>query len=152
MKNGAEYILEHSIWIPQPPDVVFQFFSSEKNLDQITPSLLKFRVLQKSTAETQQGTIIDYALTLHGVPFRWKTLIDDWVQNEKFVDFQLKGPFKFWHHLHSFKAHGGGTQMDDQVRYVLPCERLGQWIAGAYVRRELENILRYRDQVIRKLF
>ena len=39
------------------------------------------------------GTLIEYRLTLHRLPIRWLTQIEEWVPGERFVDAQLHGPY-----------------------------------------------------------
>ena len=41
----------------------------------------------------QAGTLIEYRLRVHGLPVRWKTLIQEWTPGERFVDTQLRGPY-----------------------------------------------------------
>lgn len=68
---------------------VFEFFSSEKNLELITPPWLNFNVLGKSTPTITSGTEIYYQLKLHGFSIRWTTLIDQWNPPNGFVDQQI---------------------------------------------------------------
>ena len=57
----------------------------------------------------------------------------------RFVDMQLTGPYRLWHHTHEFRPHpDGGTVMTDTVRYALPYGPLGALahrVAGAPGRR-----------------
>ena len=56
-KNEARF--ESFLWVPKKPTEVWDFFSSEKNLEEITPKNLNFRVIGKSTDEIEEGTLID---------------------------------------------------------------------------------------------
>ena len=91
LKSGQKELLAEQ-WISQSPQEVFQFFSDENNLEKLTPPFLNFKVLGKSTPELTQGTLINYKLALYGIPFHWKTRIEIWEENIRFVDEQLKGP------------------------------------------------------------
>lgn len=153
MLKAKEHRFEADQFLPRPIDEVFAFFSSEKNLEQITPPWLGFRVLGSSTPEIQQGTLIDYRLSLFGVPMRWRTLIERWEPGRCFVDRQLKGPYALWHHTHTFTSvEGGGTQMHDVVRYQLPLGLLGDLSAHWLVRQQVRAIFAYRRKVITRLF
>ena len=98
-----------------------------------------------------RGTLIDYRISLHGVPMVWRTLISRWEPNDVFVDEQLRGPYAMWVHTHTFRdAPGGGTVIEDEVRYRLPFGPLGRLFAPL-VRREVEGIFRFRTTRVREL-
>lgn len=135
-------------WIPSPIEKVFEFFASEKNLETMTPSELNFHVLNKSTAQIMKGTLIDYKLKIHGLPVKWQTLITDWTPPHRFADQQLKGPYSYWHHVHTFEKLAGGTLMKDVVEYSLPLGGLGRLAGGCFVRRDIENIFSFRKKTM----
>lgn len=139
-------------WLPCPIEVVFSFFGDAYNLERITPDFLRFKVLATSDDELRRGTLIDYQLRLRGIPFSWRTIIDEWTPGERFIDRQIKGPFKLWHHTHEFAPRDGGTLITDRVRYDLPLGALGRFVAGGFVRRDVEEIFRYRQAQTRAIF
>ncbi|MBY0371695.1 SRPBCC family protein [bacterium] len=139
-------------YVPKPVEEVFAFFASEQNLERLTPPWLSFRVLGKSTPKIQAGTLIDYQLNLSGIPLKWKTRIELWEPQSRFVDNQLKGPYAKWHHTHLFKPHKNGTLVSDTVIYQLPLGRLGDFVAGWKVRRQVEEIFAYRRATIEEIF
>lgn len=147
---GHEIVAEQ--WVAQPPERVFSFFSDPANLEKITPTFLHFRVLSASTPRPAEGTLIDYALSLHGLPMRWRSRIEEWVPNRKFVDVQLRGPYRLWHHTHEFEPLDGGTLIRDRVRYQLPFGALGDVFGGFLVRRDLDAIFDFRRRRIQELF
>lgn len=98
------------------------------------------------------GTIIDYRLRLFGVPFRWRTLIEAYVENDHFVDRQLKGPYKLWRHTHSFeRLPNGHTSMRDLVEYEVPLGPLGEIARRLFAKRHVERIFSFRAQVLERL-
>jgi len=139
-------------WLPRPVDDVFAFFGDAYNLERITPDFLRFKVLRTTDRIVRSGTLIDYRLCLHGIPVRWRTRIDEWVPGVRFVDRQVKGPYKSWHHTHEFHSERGGTRMRDIVRYELPLGALGRLAAGAVVRRDVDKIFRHRQRQARAIF
>lgn len=151
-KSRGESLLENYLWTPAPLEKVFSFFSSEKNLEVITPEYLNFKVKNKTTDEIKKGTIINYQLKLRGIPLRWKSLISEFDKDRRFIDEQLKGPYKKWVHLHEFKKHRSGTLIRDKVVYKVPFGSLGRLIAGKYVRRDVKTIFNHRNKVIRDIF
>ena len=139
-------------WVDRPVDEVFRFFADARNLETITPPWMGFTVAAMSTPQIQQGTLIDYRLKVHGLPMKWRTLIEDWEPNRRFVDNQLRGPYSRWHHTHSFLPMSGGTLMRDRVHYRLPLGMLGRAAAHWKVRRDIEAIFSFRKQKIEVLF
>lgn len=140
------------IWLPKNCDEVFPFFSDEKNLEKLTPEFLNFKVLNKSTDVITAGTHINYTLKLHWIPMKWRTLIEDWQPGKKFVDRQLIGPYKLWHHTHEFETFAGGTLMRDIVIYELPFGKVGDLVAGSFVKNDVHKIFTYRRKVITEVF
>jgi ligand-binding SRPBCC domain-containing protein len=136
--------------LTRPPDEVFPFFSDPANLEKITPSFLRFRILGATTPHIGNGTLINYGLRLHGIPLRWQSRIELWKPNHMFVDVQTRGPYTLWHHTHEFEPADGGTVIRDRVRYRLPFGALGDLVAGRMVRRDLEALFDFRRQRIQE--
>ncbi len=138
------YILRREQWIARPINEVFAFFADARNLEDITPPWVGFRILSMSTTSIEEGTVIRYRLRLHGIPVPWLTHICEWNPPYGFVDEQTKGPYKQWRHTHRFEAHGGRTKMIDEVHYWLPFGSLGRLIHALKVRRDVSRIFDYR--------
>ncbi len=146
------YVLERTQIINQSRTETFAFFGDAFNLGQITPPLLRFRILTPLPIRMQQGGLIDYQLLLFGLPFRWRTRIEDWSPDERFVDRQIKGPYLLWHHTHTFEAIGPHqTLMTDRVEYRLPLGILGNIAHALWVRRTLDYIFNYRAEMTAQL-
>ncbi|MEH3054689.1 MAG: SRPBCC family protein [Patulibacter minatonensis] len=130
------------------PEEVFPFFADAFNLEAITPPFLGFGVLTPAPIALGTGTVIQYGMRLHGIPITWVSSIQRWDPPHAFVDTQLRGPYRFWHHTHRFEAlPGERTLMRDDVRYALPLPPLGE-LALPFVRRDLERIFDYRREVL----
>jgi ligand-binding SRPBCC domain-containing protein len=136
-----EQVLDASV------DTVFAFFADPFNLEAITPPLLRFGVVTPAPVEMGVGTFIQYRLRLHGVPMRWDTLIQTWEPPRRFVDVQVRGPYRLWHHTHELSPlDDGRTLMRDTVRYELGFGPLGALAHRVIVRRDLEAIFAYRAE------
>ncbi len=144
------HTLEREQFLPWPTAAVFAFFADARNLERITPPLLRFRVLTSGPIEMRAGTLIEYRLRLHGVPLRWLTRIEEWEPGVRFVDVQVAGPYRLWRHTHAFDEREGGTMMRDVVRYELPAWPLGE-LAAPLVRRELARIFDHRRAAVLEL-
>jgi ligand-binding SRPBCC domain-containing protein len=146
----AVHVLRREQLLPGPPDRIFPFFGDALNLEAITPPWLGFRVVTPEPIEMAAGALIEYRLRLHGVPIRWRTTIAVWDPPHRFVDVQLSGPYKLWHHTHDFEPapDGSGTLMRDTVRYALPLGPLGELAHRVLVRRDLERIFDFRQSAV----
>jgi len=136
-------------WFPQSPEELFAFFSNAANLDAITPPWLKFRTVTPGPIIMRPGALIDYKLRVRGVPIRWRTRIAVWEPPERFVDEQLRGPYRLWKHEHTFEPRDGGTLMRDRVQYAVPFSWL---VHRLLVRRDVERIFAYRAQKLNGRF
>src|SRR5512137_1582601 len=145
------HILERSQLVPLPRPEVFAFFGNARNLEAITPDFLHFEILPPVPARMSEGVIIDYRLSLFGVPFRWRTRIAAWVPGVRFVDVQERGPYALWHHTHTFEDVEGGTRVSDRVEYRLPLGPLGEAAHPILVRRTLERIFDHRRERVAAL-
>ena len=145
----GHHVLRREQRLPRPPEAVFPFFADAGNLEAITPAWLGFRIVTPRPIEMRVGALIEYRLRLHGVPVSWLTRIEEWEPGVRFVDAQLTGPYRLWHHTHEFRAHPeGGTVMTDTVRYALPYGPLGALAHRVLVRRDVERIFDYRAQAV----
>lgn len=132
-----------SLIVRRPLDETFAFFADASNLQRITPPWLDFRITSPLPVEMQEGALIDYRLKMRGVPMRWRSEITAWEPPYRFVDEQVKGPYRRWHHTHTFREVDEGTEVRDRVDYLVPGGRL---IDTLFVRRELLSIFRHRQQ------
>jgi len=139
-------ILHRESFIERPLEDVFAFFSSARNLERITPPWLSFRVLSPEPIRMEEGRLIDYRLRLRGLPLSWRSRIDAWSPPERFVDRQVKGPYRLWVHEHRFLPEAGGTRVIDRVEYAVPG---GDLVARWLVRPDLERIFAYREMAMR---
>ena len=94
--------LEREQFLSHPVAKVFAFFADAHNLERITPPQLRFRIVGPEPIELHAGSLIEYRLRLRGLPVDWLTRIEEWEPAVGFVDSQLVGPYRLWHHAHSF--------------------------------------------------
>ena len=95
------------------------------------------------------GSRIDYRLRLHGIPLRWQSEITVWEPPFRFVDVQIRGPYRAWIHEHSFEPRDGATLMRDYVQYAV---RGGPLVRRLFVGPDLDRIFMYRRCRLETLF
>ena len=143
------YQIRHEVILPRPLDEVFPFFSDAFNLEKLTPSWLRFSVVTPAPITMAVGTLIDYRLRVRGLPMRWKSRISEWDPPHRFVDEQLRGPYRTWIHQHIFEDLGHETRVVDQVSY----DHLGGWLANSLlVGPDVRRIFQYRETKLQELF
>ena len=148
----AEHVFTTQQLIARPRPEVFDFFSKAENLERITPPELSFHIVTPVAVKIEKGCLIDYRLSLHGIPMKWQSSITVWDPPNEFADEQTIGPYKQWVHRHSFtEIDAGTTLIDDEVRYRLPLEPFGD-IVHVFVERELTNIFAHRQKTVEDLF
>ncbi|HEY6153868.1 MAG TPA: SRPBCC family protein [Candidatus Udaeobacter sp.] len=140
---------QSELWLPQSRDKVFTFFSDARNLDLITPSWLHFRTVTPGSGEMRPGMVMDHRLWVHGFPLRWRSKITAWDPPRRFIDEQVRGPYRLWIHEHRFEEQNGGTLVHDHVRYAVLFDFL---IHRLFIRPDIERIFAYREKKLRDIF
>ena len=131
----------------------WDFFSSPNNLKKITPTYMGFKVLVDLPEKMYEGLMIAYKVKpVLGIPLNWITEIKNVKEGQYFVDEQRKGPYKIWHHEHHFKETSNGVEMIDIVSYELPLGFLGKLAHTVFVKKQLEDIFKYRFDKVNELF
>ncbi|MGE5301081.1 MAG: SRPBCC family protein [Acidobacteriota bacterium] len=122
----------------------FGFFEDPRNLIEITPDWLDFRMRDRSKAEVFEGAEFDYTIRWLSLRLPWRSRITGYRPPESFTDVQVKGPYPYWRHLHTFAEEDGATLMRDEVTYRLPFGLFGKLLHQLVIRRQLRDIFCYR--------
>jgi len=146
------FVLERRQTVRRPRHEVFAFFANAENLERLTPPSLSFAILTPTPIVMAPGATIDYRIKLAGVPFRWRTVIESFDPDVRFVDIQASGPYRSWRHVHEFVDVPEGTSIRDRVDYEMPFGALGVLARALFVRAQLDRIFDHRRAVIGQLF
>jgi ligand-binding SRPBCC domain-containing protein len=140
-------------FLPISLDEAWDFFSTPRNLERITPDDMRFIIKSMPEGEMYSGMIISYKVTpLLGIKLNWVTEITHVEKKRFFIDNQKSGPFKMWHHQHQFKEAPGGVEMTDIVTYAAPFGIIGRVAEWLTVDKKVRNIFEHRKQVLEQLF
>ncbi|MDX1387492.1 MAG: SRPBCC family protein [bacterium] len=131
---------------------VFAFFQDPENLARITPKSLNFKNINPHPVEMKEGAHLIHQIKVLGIPLKWESLITRFDPPNLFVDEQIKGPYAFWKHVHSFKEEAEGTLIEDEVNYALRMGPFGRLAHALKVKRDLKNIFDYRQKKINEFF
>lgn len=153
MKN-IFYLREEQL-LPVDLLTAWAFFSSPNNLAKITPPEMDFKTITRFNegAEIYTGMLIDYKVKpLFGISMFWRTEIQEVQKPYKFIDTQLKGPYRLWEHTHIFTEKENGVLMQDVVKYQLPFGPLGVLTHSLLVRKKLQTLFAFRKVAIERIF
>jgi ligand-binding SRPBCC domain-containing protein len=164
--------VEH--WIAVPVPKVFAFFSDPHNLPRIMPpsqgaKLIKFNLVPPRLPEGVRlhglehmaGPGTEITFKFRAIPYipiheRWTALITEFAFNEYFSDTQKLGPFKSWHHTHTFEGKivegREGTVIADEVEYEIGFGVIGIMLETMIFQRMMRSIFEHRKQALEKLF
>lgn len=136
--------LKTSQVLPIPPTEAFRFFEDPRNLFEITPDWLDFRMVNQGKTEVFDGVEFDYIIRWFELKLRWRSRIIDYKPPERFTDIQIIGPFRYWRHLHIFERVSEGTLLKDEVTYKVPFGLIGILLHTLVIKKQLEDIFSYR--------
>ncbi|MDH4232655.1 MAG: SRPBCC family protein [Nitrospirota bacterium] len=131
-----------TLFLSADREKAFSFFEDPRNLFEITPAWLDFRMLCPEQSDVHEGAEFAYTIKWLGITVRWKSRIIRYHPPVSFTDIQLEGPYRSWEHLHVFEEAEGGTIMKDIVTYRLPPAAL--LIHGPVIKKQLRDIFSYR--------
>lgn len=139
--------------LPIGLDEAWEFFSSPKNLDLITPEDMSFEIISGADAKAYAGQVISYKIKpIFNISMNWVTEITQCVDRKYFIDEQRFGPYKFWHHQHHFKEEKDGVIMTDILHYALPFGILGEFMGNLMLHQKVQNIFDYREKKLKEIF
>jgi ligand-binding SRPBCC domain-containing protein len=140
------HLLVSDLRLPATAEEAFALCSDITKLSDMTPPWLHLRMLSDTSHGLSLDAELEYRVRLHGVPFKWRGKITAWDPPHRFVDEQIRGPYRRWVHEHTFEQDGDGVICHDRVEYA----HSGGWLVNRFlVRPDLDKIWAYRLQRIR---
>ncbi len=148
------YSFKETQHLPISVSEAWDFFSSPKNLKEITPAYMQFKIHSDlGDGKMYEGQIIEYTVKpVLSIPLRWVTEITHVKEPFYFVDEQRAGPYKMWHHQHKFKETAEGVEMTDLLHYAIPLGPLGRFANTLFVQNQIKAIFEYRKITVDKMF
>lgn len=148
------YVIEQEQIVNAEIDKVWDYFSTPRNLNAMTPKSLQFRIISILPDKMYTGQIIQYRVK--AVPLiwsNWLTEIKYVIEKRKFVDEQRLGPYKFWFHEHIFEPlEGGKVKITDRVHYDIGFGFIGSLLNTLFIKRKLESIFKFRRKKVEEVF
>lgn len=135
-------------------DEVWDFISNPANLKKITPEYMGFNIISKQLPDKMYtGQIIRYKVTpLLNIPMTWVTEITHVKEKKYFVDEQLVGPYKLWHHEHFIEETENGVLMNDILTYSPPLGIIGNIANSLIIETKIKQIFDFREKKLFDIF
>ena len=147
------YTLHKTQKLPISIDEAWEILSNPKNLSELTPKEMNFKIISNDQKKMYAGQVIQYSVTpIAAIKTKWISEITHLEEGKYFVDLQLYGPYAFWHHKHFIHEIDGGVEMEDIIDYKVPFGILGRMIHPIAVKPKLEKIFSYRQQKLIERF
>ncbi|MFC2129480.1 hypothetical protein ACFLQX_01735 [Bacteroidota bacterium] len=133
---------------------VWDFISSPGNLKKITPENMGFEIKSGGyDGKMYEGMLIHYRVKpLLNINTTWVTEISHIKEKQYFIDEQIVGPYKFWHHQHFLEPKDEGILMTDIVSYQPPLGFLGRIANSLFIKRKLKEIFSFRERALELQF
>lgn len=151
-KHSGIYSFRTEQFLPVAVDEAWHFFSTPENLQKLTPAELDFKITSPRMEKIHPGQIITYSIKIFPL-FRsqWVTEITVVEDEKMFIDEQRYGPYKMWHHKHTFEEVEGGVLMADEVHLKLPFPLLAPLAFHLYIKKKLNSIFEFRHKNLEKM-
>jgi len=148
--QDATYVLMSSTRVGAPLSQVAPWFETPHNLTLMTPPFMRFKILQAENMA--ENAMLSYQIDLFGFPMKWTSKIPVFEPGVRFVDTQVRGPYRLWWHEHRYQSDGEETWVYDTVHYTLPLGVLGRIAHALWVKPTLRRIFEYRTDTMHERF
>lgn len=119
----------------------WDFFSSPKNLNDITPAFFHVVITSPVPEKIYAGLMISYQMkAVFGIPMAWLSEVSHCDEPKRFVYEQRIGPFKFWSHEVCLTETENGIVLEDIMFYAMPLGWLGQLVNSLLIADKLNCI------------
>lgn len=143
-------ILEFTTEIACSSQKLFDFHTRKGAFARLTP------YWERVTIDQQSGVLIEeipkeIKLKIKIGPFAsyWHLRHDDLIFGEKFVDYQISGPFFSYKHTHLIKSFVEKSNLIDKLEFELPYGFIGDLFVYPFIKNKLERLFKYRHQTTR---
>ena len=103
-----------------------------------------------TSGEIGPGQTVTWSARHFGVRFRMTSLISAYERPHRFVDEQVRGPFRHWWHEHLFDAVGQQTRMVDRIEFTAPFGPLGRLVERLVLERYMRRLIEQRNQWLKQ--
>lgn len=95
------------------------------------------------------GETVTWRARHFGIPFTMTSKVTALERPHRFVDEQVRGPFRNFHHEHVFEHIDGGTRMIDRIRFDAPFGPIGRLVERAVLASYLRQLITVRAKYLK---
>lgn len=137
--------------IAASPREVFAFHESPDAFERLIPPWEKVKVVEPPKS-LRPGSRVVLKTWVGPFPVFWIAEHTEFESGRMFADRQVRGPFTHWYHRHFFLDDGqGGTVLRDEVDYLPPLGKLGDFLAGWFIESKLQRMFDHRHHVTKRI-
>ncbi|MDQ0734128.1 SRPBCC family protein [Arthrobacter agilis] len=128
-----------------------ELFDRSRSIDAHTRSMARSRetaVAGTTTGLISLGQHVTWRARHFGVPIRMTSRITDMEAPNRFVDQQIRGPFRRFRHVHEFSHADGITTMTDRIEFAAPFGPLGRVVEKLVLARYLRTLIETRNRYL----
>jgi ligand-binding SRPBCC domain-containing protein len=102
-----------------------------------------------TTGQIGLGEDVTWRAIHFGLPFTMTSRVTDLDRPSRFVDRQVRGPFRCFDHEHVFEPDNGGTLMVDRVSFDAPAGVIGRVVERLVLGPYLERLIETRGRFLK---
>lgn len=95
-----------------------------------------------------EGDEVTWRAWHFALPLQMSSRITEFHFPDSFTDEQVRGPFRFFRHVHRFIPDDGGTLMVDEVEFAAPFGVVGRLAEKMVLARYLRNLIVQRNRYL----
>ena len=140
----TQYHFVYSSTLPFSASQVIAWHKKTGALRRLLPPWRSCKILLCEGGPDHKGSHVALQLSFAGVKWKWVLEHRGFLNDQEFVDEQIKGPFSHYRHTHRFlPVTDQSCKIEDEVDYRLP---LG--IPVSFFHKEWAKLFRWRHRVI----
>ncbi len=132
--------------MPASADAVLEWHCRPGAFERLSPPWESVKVIERAGTIKDGGRVV-LAVRAGGFWRRWVAQHHDYQPGRQFCDVQTEGPFREWRHCHRVIPDGEGCYLEDEIDYTLPMGFVGGLVAGGMIRRQIDQMFRYRHEI-----
>ncbi len=132
-----------------PVEKLFSWHARRGAIERLTPSWVPMQLVCRNMDGIEKGVRVKFKINLLKIPVIWESEHIEYVENHKFKDRQIRGPFAKWEHTHRFLSDGlESSIMEDEIDFELPFGVLSKPFYK-FALKEMQRMFHYRHRVLK---